>query len=433
MSELRTVGRYQVQKLLGQGGMGMVFLAEDPLLKRRVAIKVVKAEGAEVAQALDRFKREAEISAQLNHPNVVTIHDVGEEPGLGPFMAMEYVEGKTLDSLIEDRALDLEGCLNVLIQAMRALRAAHRLAIVHRDVKPENILVTGEGRVKLMDFGIARTMAPRATAAGDFFGSPPYTAPELLRGQDPTTNSDRYAFAATAMELLTGQLPHPGTTVAEVVNHILHEPPAIPPELPPSCAAPFLKALHSDPEERYDSLPEFMADLIQGLGLPEAHEKRLLEALTSEGGATDIGLVRRLQHRPSMSAAMPTSIQATGNFAQSPMSSGAFAPLSTPGAPLKITLDKEEEPRAEQAAGLPEASSAAEAPAKGSAGSAKGAAAPPGKGAAARPGPAGKGAAPAESGGRSGLDLRFVQKLAAGLLAGFAAAQILWWALGLTR
>ncbi|MFN8011786.1 MAG: serine/threonine-protein kinase [Holophagaceae bacterium] len=424
MSELRTIGRYQVQKLLGQGGMGMVFLAEDPLLKRRVAIKVVKAEGgAEVAQALDRFKREAEISAQLNHPNVVTIHDVGEEPGLGPFMAMEYVEGKTLDSLIDGQALDLEGCLNVLIQAMRALRAAHRLAIVHRDVKPENILVTGEGRVKLMDFGIARTMAPRATAAGDFFGSPPYTAPELLRGQDPTTNSDRYAFAATAMELLTGQLPHPGTTVAEVVNHILHEPPAIPPELPAACAAPFLKALNADPEERYDSLPEFMADLIQGLGLPEAHEKRLLEALTTEGGATDIGLVRRLQHRPAMTSAKSASLQASGTFAQSPLSSGNFAPLSTPGTPLKITLDKAEEPEGEAA---PEVEEAPPAPGK---------AAPPAKPGSAKPGARTPAAARpgTETSAAGGLDGVFLRNLGLGLGAGFVAAQLLWWALGLTR
>ncbi|MBK8724641.1 MAG: serine/threonine protein kinase [Holophagaceae bacterium] len=420
MSELRTIGRYQIHKLLGQGGMGMVFLAEDPLLKRRVAIKVVKAEGGvEVAQALDRFKREAEISAQLNHPNVVTIHDVGEEPGLGPFMAMEYVDGKTLDSLIEGKALDLEGCLNVLIQAMRALRAAHRLAIVHRDVKPENILVTGEGRVKLMDFGIARTMAPRATAAGDFFGSPPYTAPELLRGQDPTTNSDRYAFAATAMELLTGQLPHPGTTVAEVVNHILHEAPVIPPELPPACAAPFQKALNADPEERYDSLPEFMADLIQGIGLSEAHEKRMLEALTGEGGATDIGLVRRLQHRPPMASTMQTAVQTTGNFAASPYGSGSFAPLSGSGpGPLKITLDNQErEPAAEA-----EFEAAAPAQPQGAASKAPSGA----KAAAGKPGPRPMAAA-------AGLDLPFLQRLGLGLAAGFAAAQFLWWAFGVTR
>jgi serine/threonine-protein kinase len=418
MSELRTIGRYQIHKLLGQGGMGMVFLAEDPLLKRRVAIKVVKAEGgAEVAQALDRFKREAEISAQLNHPNVVTIHDVGEEPGVGPFMAMEFVEGKTLDSLIEGKALDLEGCLNVLIQAMRALRAAHRLAIVHRDVKPENILVTGEGRVKLMDFGIARTMAPRATAAGDFFGSPPYTAPELLRGQDPTTNSDRYAFAATAMELLTGQLPHPGTTVAEVVNHILHERPEIPPELPPACAAPFLKALDADPEERYDSLPEFMADLIQGLNLPEAHEKRMLEALTGEG-ATDIGLVRRLQQRSPMAAAMPSGIQGGTPYASTPMTSGAFQ-STVGGGPLKITLDKEDDPEPEPEPEIPAGNGAAPAPK-----------------AAPRPGtPAAAAAARAAAERRpaAGLDMAFLQRLGLGLAAGFAGAQVLWWVLGVTR
>jgi len=160
--------------------MGVVYLAEDPLLKRRLAIKVVRATGEERDQALERFKREAEISAQLNHPNIVTVYDVGEEPSIGPFIAMEYVEGNSLGRFIRDNSLDLETRFGILIQAMRALRAAHRNAIVHRDVKPDNILVAEDGRVKLMDFGIAKTMAPRLTNAGEFLGSPAYSAPELL-------------------------------------------------------------------------------------------------------------------------------------------------------------------------------------------------------------------------------------------------------------
>ncbi|HEX4846407.1 MAG TPA: serine/threonine-protein kinase, partial [Geothrix sp.] len=237
MADPRTIGRYQIVRPIGQGGMGTVYLAEDPLLKRRVAIKVVHVSGAARHQATLRFRREAEISAQLNHPNLVMIFDVGVEEDLGPFLAMEYVEGKSLARHIRDRDLDTETSAKVLIQAMRALRAAHRRAIVHRDVKPDNILLSEEGRAKLMDFGIARTMghmslsperpldfepmasseqaiaqtlALRLTSTGDFLGSPAYAPPEVLRGSEGTPASDRYSFAATAFELLTGKLPHPG-------------------------------------------------------------------------------------------------------------------------------------------------------------------------------------------------------------------------------
>ncbi|MFZ4514274.1 MAG: serine/threonine-protein kinase, partial [Geothrix sp.] len=136
MADPTVIGRYQVLRPLGQGGMGSVYLAEDPLLKRRVAIKVVRVGGATRQKALLRFHREAEISAQLNHPNLVTVFDVGVEESVGPFLAMEYVEGKSLARHIKDKSLDSEAAVRVLIQAMRALRAAHRQAIIHRDVKP---------------------------------------------------------------------------------------------------------------------------------------------------------------------------------------------------------------------------------------------------------------------------------------------------------
>jgi len=235
------IGRYRVLRPLGQGAMGVVYLAEDPLLKRNLAIKVVKAVGEARDIALDRFRREAEISAKLNHPNVVTIYDVGEEPGIGPFLAMEFVEGASLARLIKEKTPGLETSFLILVQAMRALRAAHRCAIVHRDVKPENILVGDESRVKLMDFGIARTISSAITSSGEFLGSPAYSAPELLKGGEPTTSSDRFAFAATAFELLTGKLPHPGPTVAAVITHVLHDTPAIPPDMGPEVAGIFLK------------------------------------------------------------------------------------------------------------------------------------------------------------------------------------------------
>jgi serine/threonine-protein kinase len=289
--------------------MGTVYLAEDPLLKRRVAIKVVRVVGSARHQASLRFRREAEISAQLNHPNVVTVFDVGVEEDVGPFLAMEYVEGKSLAKHIKDRDLDLETSVRVLIQAGRALRAAHRRAIVHRDVKPDNILLAEEGRAKLMDFGIARTLghmsvdiqgpldpdlpptegenfaqtlALRLTATGDFLGSPAYAPPEMLKGGDGTPASDRYSFAATAFELLTGQLPHPGGGLTEIIIHILQEPVAIPADMPPRLAAVFNRALAADPDERHATLPEFLEELIDALPGPANLRARLFSVLGHE-------------------------------------------------------------------------------------------------------------------------------------------------------
>ena len=310
MAELpKHIGRYEVKRAIGQGAMGVVYLAEDPLLKRRLAVKVVRAIGEERDNALERFKREAEISAQLNHPNIVTIYDVGEEPDLGPFLAMEYVEGCCLGKFVRDGSLDPETRFGILIQTMRALRAAHRHAIVHRDVKPENILVAEDGRVKLMDFGIAKTMAPRITNAGEFLGSPAYSAPELLRGSEPTPSSDRFAFAVTAFELLTGTLPHPGTNVAMVITHILMEPPVIPPGMSGDTAKVFRQALAQDPDERPGSLMDFLLPLVDSYSLDPNARNRINELFRHDDHAGDIVPIRRL--RPS---AMPPTEPASGTL-----------------------------------------------------------------------------------------------------------------------
>jgi len=322
--------------------MGTVYLAEDPLLKRRVAIKVVRVTGAARHQATLRFRREAEISAQLNHPNLVTVFDVGVEENLGPFLAMEYVEGKSLARHIKDRDLDTETSTRVLIQAMRALRAAHRRAIVHRDVKPDNILLSEEGRAKLMDFGIARTMghislgserplaleplagdeqavaqtlALRLTSTGDFLGSPAYAPPEVLRGSEGTPASDRYSFAATAFELLTGKLPHPGGGLTEIILHILQEPVALPADLPPRMGGVFQRALAPDPEDRYTTLPEFMEELIDTLPGPASMRARLFALLGQDedgGGSVSAVRYRQTAPGPETSGATSTTIRATG-------------------------------------------------------------------------------------------------------------------------
>ncbi|MBS1767406.1 MAG: serine/threonine protein kinase [Acidobacteria bacterium] len=307
----KQIGRYQVTRALGHGGMGSVFLVEDPLLKRRLAIKVVRAAGDEQERdlAMRRFQREAEIAAQFNHPNVVMIFDVGLDPAVGPFLAMEYVEGASLQHHLQKKDLDIETQIRTLIQATRALRAAHRAAIVHRDVKPENILLGTDGRAKLMDFGIAKsfswdgspevsaalreegylvpdeqtdTQLLRLTSTGEFLGSPIYTAPEILKGHPATPASDRYSFAATALELMTGCVPHPGPTLPAILNHALLEPPSLPPSLQGTLRDVFDRALASDPEHRQATLMDFMEELIDALDQPVSLRSRLFAFLNQD-------------------------------------------------------------------------------------------------------------------------------------------------------
>ncbi len=361
MADPQRIGRYLIKRPLGKGGMGTVYLAEDPMLKRWVAIKVVTTYDEAKEHAMARFRREAEISAQLNHPNVVTVFDVGVEPDVGPFLAMEYVEGKSLAKHIKDKDLDLETSVRVLIQAMRALRGAHRLGIVHRDVKPENILISEAGRAKLMDFGIARTLgqatlssdrplfrepsaldpedammsqgyaqtlALRITSTGDFLGSPAYSPPEILKGGDGTPSSDRYSFAATTFELLTGRLPHPGSNLTAILIHILQYPPAIPPDMPPKLAAVFKRALATDADDRHATLLDFIEELIDALPGPTNLRSRLFAALAQEDDVGDIVSQRRSQ------AQMGYTAPASEPEVRAPRG------MKT-GAPVRIALDEE--------------------------------------------------------------------------------------------
>ncbi|MDE3245620.1 MAG: serine/threonine protein kinase, partial [Acidobacteriota bacterium] len=273
-----SIGRYKVLELLGQGAMGAVYLAQDPLLKRRLAIKVVKETGDQQHGALIRFQREAEISARLNDPNIITIYDVGEDSACGPFLAMEYVEGKSLGSLIRDDALDAEEAVRLLLQLAKALVAAEGAGVVHRDVKPENILVGKDGRLKLMDFGIAKGDKSKLTTVGMIVGTPSYTAPELLKGAEASPATDRYALAVTAFEMFSGgRMPHPGDTLGAILYHIVHEPPVIPEGMDPRLAKVLSRALDLTAANRYPDTRGFLLDL--------ALAARVGPALQAEVGA----------------------------------------------------------------------------------------------------------------------------------------------------
>lgn len=286
-----TIGRYKVLGTLGSGAMGTVYLAEDPLLKRPLAIKVVR-EGTGDAEVLERFKREAEISARLNHPSAITVFDVGEEPDLGPFLVMEYVEGECLSDRIRRAPLDPEEALGLLIQAGEALEAVHALGIVHRDIKPENFMVGRDGRMKLMDFGIARNDEGRLTTTAAFLGTPAYSAPEVLNGAKATAASDRWSFALTAHEMLTGGLPFSGESVGATLYRIIHTAPVFPEELPSEVQAVFRRAFEKDPSLRFADLRAFLRALVEALPLDPDLRSGCLARIEALGTETSPGTLR---------------------------------------------------------------------------------------------------------------------------------------------
>jgi serine/threonine-protein kinase len=258
-------GRYKVVRKLGAGGMANVYLAEDQELGRRVAIKNLNDRHANDEQFVERFRREAKNAAALSHPNIVSIYDRGEAEGTY-YIAMEYLDGRSLKELILTRG---PAPLNVTIEYVRqilsALRFAHRHGIVHRDIKPHNVLVDAEGRVKVTDFGIARAGTSQMTEAGSIVGTAQYLSPEQARGTAVDQRSDLYSLGIVLYELLTGTLPFNGDTPVEIAMKHLSQTPEPPshlrPELPRDLDLVVTRALAKDPEDRYQSAEEMDADL----------------------------------------------------------------------------------------------------------------------------------------------------------------------------
>ena len=258
-------GRYLITRKLGSGGMAKVYLAEDQELGRRVAIKILDDRHASDAQFVERFRREAQNAGGLSHPNIVSIYDRGEAGG-SYYIAMEYVEGRTLKELIVARGPSPIGIgLDYTRQILSALRFAHRKGIVHRDIKPHNMIVDGDGRVKVMDFGIARAGASQMTEAGSIIGTAQYLSPEQARGAPVDQTSDLYSTGIVLYELLTGTVPFNGDTPVEIAMKHLSQTPEPPSahraEVPRDLDYVVLRALGKDPAERYHSAEEMDSDL----------------------------------------------------------------------------------------------------------------------------------------------------------------------------
>jgi eukaryotic-like serine/threonine-protein kinase len=258
-------GRYRIVRKLGTGGMANVYLAEDEVLGRRVAIKILNDRHAGDDQFVERFRREAKNAASLSHPNIVSIYDRGEAEGTY-YIAMEYLDGRSLKELIVARGpAPVNVAIDYARQILAALRFAHRHGIVHRDIKPHNVLVDAEGRLKVTDFGIARAGASQMTEAGSIIGTAQYLSPEQAKGAPVDQTSDLYSVGVVLYELLTGVVPFTGDTPVEIaMKHLSSapEPPSVRrAEIPRDLDKVVLRALAKDPGDRYQSAEEMDADL----------------------------------------------------------------------------------------------------------------------------------------------------------------------------
>ena len=272
--------RYQIIRTIGEGGMANVYLAHDTILDREVAVKILRGDLADDEKFVRRFQREAISASSLSHPNIVEMYDVGEDDGQY-YIVMEYVEGKTLKSLVKRRGkLTLTEVVDIMLQLTSAVACAHDSYIIHRDIKPQNVLIKDDGTVKITDFGIAMALnSNELTQTNSVMGSVHYLPPEQANGSGATIKSDIYSLGILMFELLTGKLPFKGENAVEIaIKQMKEKIPsvvAIDPMIPQSIENIILKACAKNPKNRYDNVLEMHEDIKNALNEDKTNEKRV--------------------------------------------------------------------------------------------------------------------------------------------------------------
>lgn len=270
------IGRYRIEAALGRGAMGVVYAAHDPVIDRKVAIKLVRADlldGAERDDYVARFQQEARAAGRCAHPNIVGVYDFALHDG-NPYIAMEFIRGVALNQVDHERGgLTIRQVTDLVAQALDGLGAAHALGVVHRDIKPANIMLADDGRVKVTDFGISRIESASITGAGAVIGTPSYMSPEQCRGETVDARSDIFSTGVVLYELVTGQKPFAGKTQHEVWRRLLEEDPVdvaiLRPDAPEHLVTAIRRALGKRPEARFTTAGEMAAALRGGTAPPE--------------------------------------------------------------------------------------------------------------------------------------------------------------------
>jgi predicted Ser/Thr protein kinase len=291
-----TLGRFEILQEIGKGAMGQVFLANDPKIDRKVAIKTIVlppgTSAEEAHETSQRFLREAQAAGKLLHPGIVTIFDVGEEAGVS-FIAMEYIEGETLERFTRpDRLLPPARTLEIISQAAAALDYAHERKIVHRDIKPANLMLLKDGTLKITDFGLAKNPGTNLTQAGVLLGTPSYMSPEQIQGLDLDGRSDLFSLGVVLYELLTGVRPFDGDSISTIIYKVLYEDPRPPAArnaaLPPDVNVILERALAKDKDRRYASGADLAADLYKAFASlpPDTLSRPFPATARAAGGAT---------------------------------------------------------------------------------------------------------------------------------------------------